>query len=221
MKKMILVLFASVLFCTISFSQASYTSVSYNKTNQPGLMLDLPYSESVVEDFIVDNLKKIGYDSETKGKLFWKQNKLNGYYIFKDVRLEAASEPVDLYFKVDQKSRKSKDQSIIYMLLARGETFISSTSDEQSYNAAKNFLNGFVDKSAVYKLDLDIKSQEDAVKDAEKKLDKLRDNEKDMSKKIEQLEKDLKKNREDQENQQKKIEDERQKLVDLRAKKQL
>jgi hypothetical protein len=202
-----------------SFSQASFTSISYNKTSQPGLMLDLPYNESISENFIIDNLKKIGYDAETKGKLFWKQNKLNGYYIFKEVRLEGVAELVDLYFKVDRKSKRAKDESIIYMLVGRGESFISSTSDEITYNAAKNFLNGFVDKSAVYKLDLDIKAQEDAVKDAEKKYDKLKDNEKDMSKKIDQLQKDLKKNREDQEEQVKAIERERKRLDELRGQK--
>jgi hypothetical protein len=219
MKIIFALLIAVILIHFIGSAQSSYTSVSYNKTSQPGLMLDLPYKEGVVEDFIVDNLKKIGYDAETKGKLFWKQNKLNGFYIFKGVRFENAQEPVDLYFKVDQKSRKAKDQSIIYMLVGRGESFVSSTSDEKTYNAAKIFLNGFIDQSAAYKLDLDIKDQEDAVKDAEKKMEKLRDNEKDMNKKIEQLQKDLKKNREDQESQVKKIEEEKQKLLDLRSKK--
>ena len=219
MKKYLLLLLAAFILSSTIYGQASYTSISYNKTSQPGLMLDLPYSESVVEDFIVANLKKIGYNAETKGKLFWKQNKLNGFYIFKDVRLENATEPVDLYFKVDQKSRKAKDQSIIYLLMGKGETFISSTSDEQTYQAAKSFLNGFIDQSASYKLDLDIKNQEESVKDAEKKLDKLKDNEKDMTKKIEQLEKDLKKNREDQEEQQKKISQEKDKLQELRGRK--
>jgi hypothetical protein len=83
MKKLTAVIMA-VFTVSIALAQASYTSVSYNKANQPGLMLDLPYEEAVVEDFIVDNLERIGYDVETKGRLFWKQNKLNGFYIFKD-----------------------------------------------------------------------------------------------------------------------------------------
>ena len=182
-------------------------------------MLDLPYEESVVEDFIVDNLKRIGYDTETKGKLFWKQNKLDGFYIFKDVRLEGVNHKVDLYFRVDQKGRRSKDESIIYMLVGRGESFISSTSDEVTYNAAKKFLNSFIDQAAFYKLDLDIKTQEEEVKDAEKKLKNIRDDEDDLEKKISQLQKDLKKNREDQEDQEKKLDKERQKLLDLRSRK--
>jgi hypothetical protein len=210
-----LVLVAFSMVCTAS-AQSSYTSVSYNKTSQPALKLELPYNTDVSEGFIVDNLKKTGYDPETKGKLFWKQNKLNGFYIFKDVRLEGASQPVDLYFKVDQKSKKEKDASVIYLLIDKGENSFISSSDEQTYNAAKHFLNGFVDESAAYKLDLDIKNREETVKDAEKKLDKLKDNEKDMNRKIEQLQKDLKKNQEDQKEQQKTIETEKKKLDDLK-----
>jgi hypothetical protein len=199
----------------IASAQSSYTTISYNKTSQPGLVLELPYNTDVSEGFIIDNLKKTGYDPETKGKLFWKQSKLNGFYVFKEVNLEGAPGLVDLYFKVDQKSKRQKDASFIYLLVAKGENFLSS-SEEDTYNAAKRFLNGFIDKSAAYKLDLDIKNQEDAVKDAEKKLDKLMDNEKDMNKKIDQLQRDLKKNQDDQKSQQKKIEDEKKKLEDLR-----
>lgn len=215
------ILFAGLLiiFAISANAQVSYTSITFNKTAQPGLMLDLPYRESVVDDFIVENLKKTGYDAETKGKLFWKQNKLDGFYIFKDVRLEGVSDPVDLYFKVDQKSRREKDASVIFLLVGRNEVFVSSTSDETTYNAAKTFLSGFVDQSAAFKLDLDIQAQEAAVKDAEKKLDKLKDNEKDMNRKIDQLQKDVKQNRDDQVDQQKKIEEERNKLLQLRVRK--
>jgi hypothetical protein len=217
MKKCLLLLLIAFAIVQATSAQASYTSVSYNKSSQPALMLELPYNEEVSEGFIVDNLKKTGYDPETKGKLFWKQNKLNGFYIFKDVRLEGASGTADLYFKVDQKSKRQKDASVIYLLIGKGENnFVSSDSDNNTYNAAKRFLNGFIDKSAVYKLDLDIKNQEDVVKDNEKKLDKLKDGEKDMIKKIDQLQKDLKKNHEDQKDQEKRIEDEKKKLDDLK-----
>ena len=220
MKKLTALLPVLFLLFNAAFSQSTVTSVSYNKTDQTGLMLELPYNQDVSEGFIVDNLKKTGYEAETKGSLFWKNNKINGFYTFKGVRLEGADQPVDLYFKVDRKSKKQKDQSVIYLLVSKGgENFISSGSDEDIYKAAKRFLNGFLEQSAVYKLDLDIKSQEDVVKDAQKKMDKLKDDEKSMNKKIEQLQSDLKKNSEDQEKQQQTIEDAQKKLADLKAQK--
>ncbi len=213
---------ASFLALLISFSvaaQSTVTSVSYNKKNQPGLVLELPYSESVSEDFIVSNLKKTGYDAETKGKLFWKQNKLNGFYIFKDVRLQGLDHTVDLYFKVDQKGKKSKEESVIYMLVGRGEDYFIPSSDDKVYDAAKRFMNMFIEEAAAYKLDLDIAAQEKTVKSAEKKLSDLSGDEKSMIKKIEQLEKDLKKNKEDQESQARLIEEEKKKLDELRQRK--
>jgi hypothetical protein len=214
---------ALLLACFIyhaAFTQSTVTSVSYNKSNQTALMLELPYDQEVSEGFIVTNLKKTGYEPETKGSLFWKNNKINGFYIFKGIRLEGADQPLDLYFKVERKSRKQKDQSIIYMLVSKGnEAFISSGSDDEVYNASKRFLNGFLEQSAVYKLDLDIKTQENVVKEAEKKLTRLQDEEKSLNKKIEDLQNNLKKNRENQETQQKTIETEQKKLVDLKMQK--
>jgi hypothetical protein len=219
MKKITALFLALFILSASLFAQSNLTSVSYNKTSQPGLMIELPYNQDVSEGFIIANLKKTGYDAETKGKLFWKQNKLNGFYVFKDVRLEGTAESVDLYFKVESKGKKQKDQSIIYLLMGKSDgTFISST-EETTYAAGKKFLNNFPVQSEAYKLDLDIKAQEDAVKTAEKKYDKLKDEEKSLSKKIEQLQDDLKNNRQDQENQQKTIDNERTKLADLRSKK--
>ena len=216
MKKFTALLLLLFAMGNFAFSQSTLTTASYNKTSQPALMMELPYNEEVCESFILVNQKNTGYDVETKGKLFWKQNKLNGYYSFKEVRLQGLGHTVDLYFKVDQKGRK-KEESVIYMLIGRGENYFISSSDETVYDAGKKFMNGFIDQAAAFKLDLDIKSQEETVKTAEKKLEKLKDNESDMLKKIEQLQKDVKKNQEDQKNQEQTITNEKKKLEDLRG----
>ncbi|HWJ91739.1 MAG TPA: hypothetical protein VNR87_11545 [Flavisolibacter sp.] len=198
-------------------AQSEITSITYNKQEQPALMLDLSYKEDLCQDFIVSSLKKTGYNPETKGKFFWKQNKLDGFYIFKEVHLEGLKGTLNLYFKVDEK-RKAKDGSVIYLLVSKEEgTFVSSGTDEQAFNAAKKFLNSFVGLAAAYKLDLDVKEQEDVVKDEEKRLARLRDDEKDLTKKIDQLEKDLKRNRSDQDDQTKTVDKEKRKLADLKA----
>ena len=43
------------------------------------------------------------------------------------------------------------------MLVGKGEGYFISNDDDKIYNAAKRFMNAFVDKAAEYKLDLDIK----------------------------------------------------------------
>ena len=206
---------AAFVTCQMTYAQSSPTTVSYNKSDQPALMIELPYTEDVSQGFIVTNLKKTGYEPETKGSLFWKNNKINGYYTYKGVRLQGAGEPLDLYFKVEPKSRKQKDKSIIYLLVNKGsDGFLNSGSD---YNAAQQFLNGFLEQSAGYKLDLDIKAQENNLKEAQKRLTKLQDDEKSINTKIDQLQTDLKKNQQDQENQQKTIEAEQKKLEELKT----
>ena len=207
-----LVLLLSAVFAR---SQSAPANISFNNEDKYGLMLTLPYKESVAEGAILENLKKTGYDAETKGKLFWKQNKINGFYTFKGVNLN--NNLVDLYFRVDQKTKRS-EQSTIYLLVSKGEENFISSSDVEIYEAARKFLDGFTAETASYKLQLDIQAQEDAVKDAEKKFAKLKDDEKDMEKKIEKLQDDLKKNRDQQADQEKQIELEKKKLEDLKAK---
>ena len=217
MKKLTSLVILSFFVMNLALAQSSFTSISYDKKNQTGLMMELPYKEEVCEGFIIANLKETGYDAETKGRFFWKQNKLNGFYIFKDVKLETLDHTVDLYFKVDEK--RKKDESVIYMLVGRGENYFIPKADEKVYAAAQRFMNGFIDKAAIYKLELDIQQQEELVKEHEKKLSRLKDDEKDMIRKKEQLEKDLKKNLENQENQAKEIEIQKKKLLELKEKK--
>ena len=213
MKKALLIL--TILLSLKGFSQSGYTTVSFNKQQKPALMLTLPYKEDVAEGAILENLRKTGYDPETKGKLFWKQNKVNGFYTFKEVNLN--NHLVDLYFKVDQKNKRSQ-QSTIYLLVSRGNENFVSSSDGDVYESARTFLNGFTSETASYKLQLDIEEQEKTIKNAEKELEEMKDDEKDMEKKIERLQEDLKKNRNDQEKQVKTIEDEKKKLAELKEK---
>jgi peptidoglycan hydrolase CwlO-like protein len=216
MKKGIAVL--TLLFTVYALKAQSYTTtVNYNKTERQGLVLQLPYGESVSENFIVDNLKKTGYDPETKGKLFWKQDKINDFYVFKGVTLNGAPTTVDLYFRVDRRSKKAQDQSAISMLVSRGDENFIGPGEDTAFIAAQNFLNNFVTQSASYKLNLDIDNQEKAVHDAEKRLEKLQEDERDLTKKIEQLQKDLRENQNGQETQRRQIETERTKLAELKG----
>lgn len=211
--------FLLILSSFSAFAQPTVTTVGYAKENKSGLMLVLPYDEKVSEGTILQKLKETGYDPETKGKLFWKDNKVNGFYVFKAVSLSGGnSSIVDLYFKVDPAGKKDKNQSIIYLLVSKGnENFITEDSDPGIFTAAKSFLGNFTTETATYKHNLDIQNQEDVVKKAEKKLNSLMDDEKDLNKKILKLQDDLKKNKQDQENQQNTLDAEKRKLEDLKA----
>lgn len=185
-------------------------------------MLYLPYSQDVAEGTILTKLKEIGFEPESKGSLFWKQSKVNGYYAFKGVTLKGDSpQVVDLYFKVDRRGSKSDNQSVMYLLTSKGgENFISDESDPAVYTAAQKFLNGFTGETASYKHTLDVQSQEESVKKAEEKLLDLQNDENDLTKKIAKLQEDLRKNKEAQVTQQATIEAERRKLEGMKGIKQ-
>lgn len=202
-------------FSLPAFAQSSATTVKFNKVNTPALILEVPYTEEIAEGAIIQKLKEIGYKPETSGALLWKKNTVDGYYVFKNVSLrDLDGQVVDLYFKVDKKSKKAKDQSVIYMLVGNGsDRFASSESEPKAHYAANRFLDSFVDYSATYKMDVDIQNQEETVKTAEKKYSKLKEDEKDLEEK-------LRNNRIQQENQLKLMDAERKKLEDLRLKKQ-
>jgi|GEM_PF-674286 len=201
-------------------AQSISTGYRFNNATQPALLLMLPYSEQIAEGTILQKLRETGYDPETKGKLFWKQNKVNGFYSFKGVVLkEIENQPLDLYFRIETRGKKGAEKAAIYLLVSKGDDkFITPEEDETTHAAAKRFLNRFVEESATYKLNKEIDAQEEAVKEAEKKLGKLQESEKDLQKKLLQLQEDIKANMLQQENQQKLIEVEKIKLLELKEK---
>ncbi|HEY1021723.1 MAG TPA: hypothetical protein VGE06_05395 [Flavisolibacter sp.] len=214
----ILLLFA----CATTIAQSVSTSVKFDKANKQGLMLYLPYSQEVAEGTILTKLKEIGFEPESSGSLFWKQNKVNGFYAFKGVALQGENpQLVDLYFKVDRRGSKKDNQSVMYLLTSKGgENFITDITDPTTFAAAQKFLNGFTNETATYKHTLDVKAQEETVKKAEKKLADLQKEERDMAEKIARLQEDLRKNKESQISQQSTIEAERRKLDEMRGVKQ-
>lgn len=210
------------LFAAAVSAQSVSTSIKFDKANKQGLMLYLPYSQEVAEGTILTKLKEIGFEPQSTGSLFWKQQKVNGFYAFKGVVLKGESPTaVDLYFKVDRRGSKKDNQSVMYLLTSKGtENFITDLSDAETYRSAQNFLNGFTNETATYKHSLDVQSQEETVKKAEKKLADLQEEERDMNKKIAKLQEDLRKNKEAQVSQQSTIEAERRKLDEMRTVKQ-
>ena len=207
--------------CFAASAQSVGTTVKFNKTDRPALMLYLPYNEEVAEGTIVSKLKEIGFKPETKGALLWKQDKTDGFYVYKGVVLKDSggqNQLVDLYFKIDRRGNKRDNQSVIYMLTSKGgENFVTSLSEPATHASAQNFLNGFVAQTATYKHGLDVTAQEETVKKAEKKLTDLTSEEQDLNKKIAKLQDDLAKNKQAQANQQATIDGERKRLEDLKG----
>ncbi len=167
-------------------AQSSSTTIQYNNNMKPALVLELPNTTKDVEGTILQKLKQTGYNPETTGHLFWKDNKQDGFYVFHGVMLPSlSSQKLDMYFKVVQKNHQEKSNSTLYLLVSNGnENFVSPESDSTLWNSAVAFLNSFVDNTTAYNLEESITHQENTVKSAQNKLSSLQKDEKELADKI-------------------------------------
>jgi hypothetical protein len=185
-------------------AQSSYTTIQFKNSMQPALVLELPNSATDVEGTILQKLKEIGYNPETEGHLFWKKNKIDGFYFFNKVRLPSLStHELDVYFKVLQKNVEEKSNSTLYLLVSSGNgTFASPVVDTLLWNSSQMFLNSFLEKTTAYNLEQHIMVQENTVRDSQKKFETLQLNEKDLAGKIKKYQGELANNQNRQKDQQ-------------------
>lgn len=172
-------------------------------------MIDYPYPPEAVENAIIKRMSKLGYKVKEEKGLF---NKDKGFLIFRDAFVtEVNDERMDYIIKVESKSRKSKDESVMYMILQKDGNNAKSAFEALQVEKAKTFLSGLQPDVVAENLELDIKAQEDAVGKAEKKLRGLKEDQNDLEKK-------LRKNQEDQKDTEREIEAKKQALDALKAK---
>ncbi len=125
---------------------------------------------------------------------------------------------MDYIVKVERKSRREKDESVLYMILSKDGNNAMSRLNSATVGKARSFLNDLLPHVEAFDLELQIKEQENTVAKAEKKLKDLKDDQESMEKKIKNLEDDLKKNAKDQDDTQKDIENQKVALEALRGK---
>jgi hypothetical protein len=179
------------------FSQSYEGSIEYLKKDQKAMVIEFPYAPSVVEDAIIDKMEKLGYKKkESKGFIQYKGAVLS----------EISSEPADYLIRVERKSRKEKDESVVYLIVNRGEENIIARTDALLNSNIKSFLNNLSPDVDSFNLELEIGAQQKLVEKAQKKLKDLIKDKEDMEKKIKNLQDDIVDNTKDQESQQKTIE---------------
>jgi hypothetical protein len=195
--KKILTTLLSVLCSIIVLAQSYEGTIEYQKKDQKAMVIEFPYSPSVVEDAIVMKMEKMGY----------KKKESKGFLVYKNAVIsEISSESADYMIKVERKSRKEKDESVVYIVMNRADENLIARSDALINSNVKTFLNGMAPEVEAYNLEVEIKKQQDVVTKAEKKLKNLVDDKETMEKKIKKLQDDLKDNAKDQEAQAKEIE---------------
>ena len=209
MKKLIFALIAFLSFHITVSSQARYVFIDFKETQRPAIQNEYSFPEKTVSKAIDDKLKKMGY----KGK------ESKGFTVYRSVvSPELGTQPHDLYFKVNKKSKKDNDNAVVSMLISSGnENFISDSSDVTTINNAKIFLDNLMPAVAAFDLQQQVTAQQEAVKKAERKYKNLQDDADDFQKRKKRIEQQIEDNQKDQKVQVVEIEKQKQVLEALRG----
>lgn len=205
-------LFSTVVLSFFShflFAQAYEGTTKYNKKTQRAIMIDYSFPPEAVENAFVQKMGELGYKPKEEKGLF---NSDKGFLVFKSAYItEISDQAVDYIIKVERKSRKEDDQSVLYMIMNKGDQNVLEGMNAEGVTQAKLFLNNLLPDVEAANLELQIRDQEEKIAKAEKKLKGLKDDQ-------ESLEKKLRENTKDQEDTSKEIEAGKQALEALKAK---
>lgn len=206
MKKLFLSLLAAAGCNMLVLAQAYEGTIEYNKKKQDAFIIDYAFPPEAAENAIVAKLEKMGYKPKEEKGIF---NKDKGFKIYKSAFItEVSTSALDYLFKIERKSRKDKDEAVIYMVIQKDGSNIKSVMSQENVDYAKMFLNNLRPNIEAANLELKIKEQEEVVAKAERKLSNLRSEQADLEKK-------LATNKNDQEITQKDIENQKQVLGTL------
>lgn len=205
-------LFSTVFLSFFShflFAQAYEGTTKYDKKTQRAIMIDYSFPPEAVENAFVQKMGELGYKPKEEKGLF---NSDKGFLVFKSAYItEISDQAVDYIIKVEKKSRKEDDQSVLYMIINKGDQNVLEGMNAEGVTQAKLFLNNLLPDVEAANLELQIRDQEEKIAKSEKKLKGLKDDQ-------ESLEKKLRENSKDQEDTSKEIEAGKQALEALKAK---
>lgn len=212
--KYLFTLFLSLFTGIFIFAQsAMQNTVEYNGQKYPCYVIEFNLPPNETEDVIKNKLKSEGYSAD----------KSKGFLVYRNVRLKEleADEARDVLFKVDRKSRQERDISLVTFITAlpgeipegrvKGAKIVANITS--SDNSA-SFLNSFQANMELKAYELAIAAQTDLVAKAEKQLEKLKEDQVHLEKKIREYQDELAVNKKNQEKQVKEVARQRKLLED-------
>lgn len=182
MKKKVLLSTVMVFLVLISLAQSYEGTIQYDKKKQAAIVCDYSYPAQAVENAFVKRMEKLGYKAkEEKGIL----NRDKGFLVFKNAYVtDISKDRLDYIIKVERKSRKESDESIIYMVMLKNGANAISTMEAYDIGKAKSYLNEMLPDIEAANLELQIAAQEEVVTKAEKKLKELQDDKLNLEKRL-------------------------------------
>lgn len=195
------------LYAHATWGQAQAGYVENKKVQLSAAVLEVPYEEDIVKDALDNHLnKKSKSATDIKGFTSFRNNQGR----------DDGSMASDLYFKVERKSRKEKNSTIISLLVGKPDPGLAE--DQKVYlemEEAKSILNSLVPVIDAYALEVQIKEQNDVVKKAESKHASLIKEGEDLERKKADIEKKIIENTNRIQAQQAEIENQKQKLTEM------
>lgn len=194
-RNLLLVSFLSFsIFTAQSQIEAKEGKLKISKTEKSSAVVELPYPTEVVEEAIRKQFALSGI----------KPDKSNGFQVFRGVRLDDSDDELnDLYFKVERKSKKEKNVSVVNLIVAKRGHDIAAKGADNAYEGTGGitFLNKIIPSVESHNLQVDTEKQDEVVRKAEKKLEELKDEQADIEKKIKKMQEKLEENLRNQEKQ--------------------
>lgn len=161
------------------FAQSQTGTTTFNKSPQPAVIYNLPYSAEAVANGV-----------ENKMNTYGKPKKVKGFLMYKNILVtEISKNPVTIYFNAEKKSNKDDANAVLTMMISNEfDRFYAVEDNKELFESAKSFLNGFEPSVVAANLELKIKDQDESVKKSDKKLKNLRDDGIDYEKQRKKLE---------------------------------
>jgi len=186
MKLFMILAIVSLLIGTRVFAQTDPIegTIEYQKGVKRAAVIELPFPPDIVEGALKQYLAKGGV----------KEERLKGMQVFKNARLTPTDgEAADLYFKVDKKSRRDDNTSVVYLIMGRPNENVGLRTADDAYRIqdAKAFLGSFQPQAQSYELEQNIARNEDNIKKSERKMNDLQDDRKRLEKKIQEQQQEL------------------------------
>lgn len=205
-----------LLLPAMMFAQAYEGKVDYDKKKHDAFIIEYSYPPEAVENAIVAKMEKLGYSGKEEKGIF---NKDKGFRKFRNAYItEIHDRSHDYIIKVEPKSKKQDDKSVVYMIMLKEDVNAIGGMNAADMTKAKSFLNGLLPNIEAANLELLILAQEEVIAKAEKKLKSLQDDKLTMEDKIKKLQDSITENVKDQEATTKDIENQRVQLENLKKK---
>lgn len=182
MKIKVLLPIAMVFLVLTSAAQSYEGTIQFDKKKQTAIVCDYSYPAQAVENAFVKRMEQLGYKAkEEKGIL----NRDKGFLVFKNAYItDISKDRMDYVIKVERKSRKESDESVIYMIMLKNDANAISSMEAYDIGKAKSYLNEMLPDIEVANLELQIAAQEEVVAKAEKKLKELQDDKLNLEKRL-------------------------------------